>query len=112
MATLEQVEEVLLQLLRRLGTVDESARAMLPSQRLIEARCPDLDLVRHAQWRGGVIELLTDEPGRRPDIRLSVLSDDLLRIAAGDLPVSRAIASNRLRVDASMPDLLRLRAAL
>lgn len=112
MATLEQVEEVLLELLGKLGRVDDTTRAMLPSRRLIEARCPDLDLVRYAEWRRGDLELLADDPQRRPDIRLSVHSDDLLRIASGELPFSRAVASNRLRIDASMPDLLRLRAAL
>lgn len=112
MATLDQVEDILIGLLRKLGTVDESARALLPSRRTIEARCPDLDLVRYAEWRRGELELLEDEPTRRPDIRLSIHSDDLLRIAAGELSFSRAVASNRLRIDASMPDLLRLRAVL
>jgi hypothetical protein len=112
MATLDQVDDILVGLLRKLGTVDDSTRALLPSRRTIEARCPDLDLVRYAEWRRGELELLEDEPTRRPDIRLSVHSDDLLRIAAGELPFSRAVASNRLRIDASMPDLLRLRAVL
>ncbi len=112
MATLDQVEDILIGLLRKLGTVDESTRALLPSRRTIEARCPDLDLVRYAEWRRGELELLEDEPTRRPDIRLSVHSDDLLRIASGELAFSRAITSNRLRIDASMPDLLRLRAVL
>lgn len=112
MATFDQVEAILIELLRKLGTVDDSTRAMLPSRRTIEARCPDLDLVRYAEWRHGDLELLDDDPIRRPDIRISVHSDDLLRIASGELPFSRAVASNRLRIDASMPDLLRLRAVL
>lgn len=112
MATLDQVDDILIGLLRKLGTVDESTRALLPSRRTIEARCPDLDLVRYAEWRRGDLELLEEEPPRRPDIRLSVHSDDLLLIASGELAFARAVASNRLRIDASMPDLLRLRAAL
>jgi hypothetical protein len=112
MATLDQVETILIDLLRRLGQVDDTTRAMLPSRRTIEARCPDLDLVRYAEWRRGDLELLDDPPTRRPDIRISVHSDDLLRIAAGELTFSRAVASNRLRLDASMSDLLRLRAVL
>lgn len=112
MASVDQVEDVLVQLLSRLGEVDDATRAILPSLRTIEASCPDLGLVRHALWRRGDLELLDDVPPRRPDIRISVHSDDLLAIAAGDLPFSRALASNRLRLDASMADLIRLRAVL
>lgn len=112
MATFDQVETILIDLLRRLGQVDDSTRAMLPSRRIIEARCPDLDLVRYAEWRRGDLDLLDEAPIRRPDIRISVHSDDLLRIASGELPFSRAVASNRLRLDASMADLIRLRAVL
>lgn len=112
MATMDQVEEVLVQLLQRLGDVDDTTRAMLPSHRTIEARCPDLDLVRHAIWRRGNLELLDDPPLRRPDIRISVHSDDLMLIASGELPFSRALSSNRFRLDASMADLIRLRAVL
>ena len=112
MATTEQVEEVLVELLQKLAVVDDTTRAMLPSHRTIEARCPDLDLVRYAEWRRGDLELLDDTPTRRPDIRISVRSDDLLEIASGELTLSRALTSNRLRLDASMADLIRLRAAI
>ena len=112
MATMDQVEEVLVQLLQRLGDVDDTTRAMLPSHRTIEARCPDLDLVRHATWRRGTLELLDDPSFRRPDIRISIHSDDLLQIASGELTFSRALSSNRVRLDASMADLIRLRAVL
>ena len=112
MASIDQVEEVLIQLLSRLGDVDDTTRAMLPSRRTIEASCPVLDLVRHAEWRRGDLHLLDDMPPRRPDIRISVHSDDLMAIANGELPFSRALASNRLRLDASMADLIRLRAVL
>lgn len=111
MASVDEVEEVLAQLLARLDTVDESTRALLPAHRTIEARCPDLDLVRFAEWRAGRITII-DDPPRRADIRISVRSDDLLRIASGELPFGRAYAANRVRLDASMTDLLRLRAVL
>jgi hypothetical protein len=111
-ATTEEVEEALLELLGRLDGVDDSSLALMPSHRLIEARCPDLDLVRYAEWQRGRLEVLEERPDRRPDIRVSVRSDDLLAMTNGDLPFSRAFASNRIRLDASMTDLLRLRAVL
>ncbi len=112
MASIDEVEQVLAELLTRLETIDESSRALLPSARVIEARCPDLDLVRFARWQRGTITLLDDVPPRRPDIRISVRSDDLLAIASGELPFARAFAANKIRLDASMTDLLRLRAVL
>ena len=111
MASVDEVEGILDDLLSRLGAVDSSTRALLPAQRTIEARCPDLDLVRYASWKNGTITML-DELPRRPDIRISVRSDDLLAMAEGDLTFGRAYASNLVRLDASMTDLLRLRSVL
>lgn len=112
MATVEEVELILDDLLVRLGELDANARALMPSRRTVEARCPDLDLVRHAVWRDGRLELLDQPPSRRADIRIAVDSDDLLALHHGELTFSRAYASNRVRLDASMTDLLRLRAIL
>jgi hypothetical protein len=111
-ATVEEVEEVLGDLLSKLGDVDPNTRAIMPTRRTIEARCPDLDYVRHAEWRDGKLLLLDEPLDRRPDIRISVRSDDLLAIAHGELPFGRAYAANKVRLDASMTDLLRLRAVL
>jgi predicted lipid carrier protein YhbT len=111
-ATEAQVEAVLDELLDRFREVDPGVRAMLPNRRTIEARCPDLDLVRWAEWRGGDLTVLEEPPAQRPDIRISIDSDDLLAIADGRLTFSRAYGANRLRLEASMTDLLRLRAVL
>lgn len=112
MATEQEVEQVLSDLVARLETADPTTRAMLPARRTIQARCPDLDLVVHAEWQGGRIQIVDRPPNAHADIRISVRSDDLVAMANGDLPFGRAYASNRIRVDASMTDLLRLRAVL
>jgi hypothetical protein len=111
-ATMEEVDAILADLLERLGDLDPGQRSLMPSRRTIEARCPDLDLVRHAVWREGVLEVLDEPLPRRADIRISVGSDDLLALHRGELTFSRAYAANRVRLDASMTDLLRLRAIL
>ncbi len=112
MATEAEVEAVLTELLTRFEQVDQGTRSMLPSRRVIEARFPDLQLVRHAEWRSGELVVLSEPPARRPDIRVVVDSDDLVAMAEGRLSFSRAYAANRIRLDASMTDLLRLRAIL
>lgn len=112
MATVEEVDAAIGDLLGRLGQVDDSTRALLPAKRLIEARCPDLDYVRHAEWRSGTLVMLDEAPEGRADIRISVRSDDLLRIVSGELPFGRAYSANKVRLDATMTDLLRLRTVL
>lgn len=112
MATVAEVEAVLAELLSRFADVDSGTRAMLPSHRVIEARFPDLGIVRHAEWHEGRLHVLDAAPQRRPDIRVTVDSDDLVAMAEGRLSFSRAYAANRIRLDASMTDLLRLRAVL
>ncbi len=112
MATVEEVDRVLGDLLSQLGDLDPNTRSLMPSRRTVEARCPDLDLVRHAVWRDGQLELLDGPPGRRADIRISIGSDDLMALHRGEMTFSRAYSTNRVRLDASMTDLLRLRAIL
>lgn len=113
MATVQEVESTLHDLIRRLERVEPSYRAMMPSRRTIQASCPDLDLTYHAFWRHGELTALEPGPAEgRPDIRISIDSEDLLAIAEGELDFGRAFATDRVRVQASMTDLLRLRAVL
>ncbi len=92
--------------------MDANYRAMLPARRTIEARCTDLGLMYHALWRSGQLGDLITGQAARPDIRIHVASTDLCDLADGSLPFREAYASQRLRIDASMTDLLRLRAIL
>ena len=113
MATVEEVESTLADLIRLLEKLDPGSRAMLPSRRLIEARCADLGLVYHAAWRNGQLgEMHEGPPSKRADIRIEIDSDDLLAVASGERTFKSAFQSQRIRIDASMTDLLRLRAAL
>lgn len=113
MASVEEVEGIILDLLRRLHVVDPTYRAMLPGHRTIEATCPDLGLTYHTEWRNGELgHIMPGESIRRPDIRIAVGSDDLLAMARGELEFAKAYATNRVKVDASMADLLRLRAVM
>ena len=112
MATIEQVEATIGHLIGRLGRVDPSYRAMLPARRTIEAYCTDLGLIYHAYWRSGKLSELHEGAADRPDIRIEVASEDLMLLAIGDLDFREAYATQRVRIDASMTDLLRLRAVL
>lgn len=112
LTTIEQVEGTLGALLGRLGALDPSYRAMLPARRAIEASCTDLDVMYHAVWQDGQLGPLFEGPADRPDIRILVTSGDLDALADGTMTFRQAYASRRIRIEASMTDLLRLRAVL
>lgn len=108
-----EVQQVVEALVGRLDHVPASQRALLPGRRTIEARCPDLDLSWHAVWDGSRLGPLEEGPGaRRADVVIEVSSADLLALHRGELTPARAWSQQRVRVRASMRDMLRLRAAL
>lgn len=113
MATVDEVEATISVLVSQMAGLDSDQRSLLPSRRLIEATCPDLDTSWHALWHGRDLGKVVRGPAeRRPDIRVRVASDDLLALADGSLPFRRAWQAGRVRLDASVTDMLRLRTAL
>ncbi len=52
------------------------------------------------------------DPDRRADVRVTVTSDDLVALTQGRLNFGTALVSGRLKVDASVLNLLRLRSLL
>ena len=85
---------------------------MLPARRTIEANCTDLAVMYHAHWRQGQLSDLVPGPAERADIRIHVVSHDLVGLVDGTVRFRDAFAAQRLRVEASVTDLLRLRAVL
>lgn len=112
MATPDEVEETLVRLVSRFQRLDSSYRSLLPNHRIVEAEFPDLDLVYHAEWQDGQLSDVRPGAPPRSHIRVECSSDDLLRMARGELSFRRAYATNRVRVEASMTDLLRIRGVL
>lgn len=112
MVTPEEVEAAVRRLVGLLASVDPEVRARLSADRTVSCRLPDLDLV----WSGrlcneGLMDV-TDGDAARAQVRVSVDSDDLVALVDGRLAVPLAMATGRLRVQASPLDLLRLRALL
>lgn len=112
MATADEVEATLTRLMERIERLDDPYRSILPSRRTVEAVFHDIDRIYHATWRRGEISQLREGPADRADIRVSLTSDDLIAMADGQLRFRKAYASNRVRIEASMTDLLRLRSAM
>lgn len=113
MASADQVESTMRDLVKRFEAIDDSQRALLPANRVIEAHCPDLGMTWHARLQSGRIGEFSEGPAPgRWQIRITIDSDDLLALYERRIDIREAYLSDRLQVRASMTDLLRLRAAL
>jgi len=111
MATVEQCREALEQIATRLAA-DPDAAARVDLNRTIACHIRDLGVSFHGRLRNGTIEGLTDGDDPSAQIRLTVSSDDLLAIVAGELNFASAWASGRVSLKAGFRDLLKLRKLL
>lgn len=109
-ATIEECERVLQDLADRLAAVDEGARRKHLPDRSLELKLLDLDTSFRGRIHDGeVLDIVEQRDGPKPNIRMVTTSDDLVALANGDLKFAAAWASGRVRLDASIRDLLRLR---
>jgi len=112
MATTEQCRAALESLATRLQDVDEGDRRAHAFDRTVSARVPDLDVTFSGQLSDGTITGITTEPAPRAQIRLTATSDDLVALTDGELSFGQAWLAGRVKVEAGVRDLLRLRAML
>ncbi|MBB3084751.1 alkyl sulfatase C-terminal domain-containing protein [Geodermatophilus sabuli] len=81
--------------------------------RSLSCRIPDLgQIVRGRLARGTVHELRAepeDQSLEKADIRLTMTSDDLVALTDGQLSFGPAWATGRIKLEAGLRDLLRLR---
>ncbi|SOD73789.1 SCP-2 sterol transfer family protein [Jatrophihabitans sp. GAS493] len=114
MASIEECEAAFAELAQLLGGMDESHRKKVVLDRTVSARIKDLDVTFAGALRdGGLHDVHQVTLGPRQhdsaQIKLALNSDDLLKLTAGDLNFAAAWATGRLKVDASVFDLLKLR---
>lgn len=113
MATIERCETALVQLMASLDGVDHANRSRDVPDRTVELVLLDHDVAFNAQWRDGELCDLQRGPYRgKPNVRLTMTSDDLIAMTGGKLGFPHAWATGRVRLDASVRDLLRLRKLL
>ncbi|MFN2519180.1 MAG: alkyl sulfatase C-terminal domain-containing protein [Jatrophihabitantaceae bacterium] len=109
MASVEECERAFHGLAAKLATADPSARQKASLDRSLSCTLRDLNVTFAGQLRDG--ELLDIRQVAKADaqVRMSMTSDDLLKLVAGELPMSTAWATGRVKIDASVFDLLKLR---
>lgn len=112
MASLEQCEEALRALAKRLAAVDAETRSKYVVERTVSCRIRDLDVVFVGRIDDGGLTDIRQADDASAQVRLATSSDDLLALADGRLGVPSAWATGRLKIEASVLDLLKLRALL
>ena len=112
MASTKECARALRGLSRRLADVDGELRRKHAVDRTISCRITDLDTDFSARVTDGELVDIEQQPLPDAQIKLTVSSDDLVALTAGELSVTSAWASGRLRIEASLLDMLRLRSLL
>jgi hypothetical protein len=111
-ATVEQCEAAMHELAGKLRSPDaERARGKM-IDRSISCHLKDLGITFGGQLRGG--DIVGIRQVEKPDgqIKLTTTSDDLLALVDGELNFAKAWTAGRLKIDASVFDLLKLRSLL
>ncbi len=114
MATVEECRAALEALADRISELDEEARATHLADRSMSVTVTDLGITFATQLGRNGAGAVTEAPpgGERANVRFRTQSDELIAIAADPHRFARAWLTGRVRVDASLGDLLRLRRLL
>jgi putative sterol carrier protein len=109
MATMQQCEAALRDLAKRLDEVEESLKKRHAPDRTVSCCISDLKASFSGRLTSGAIRDLVDRPNDAAQVRLTVSSDDLVAVTSGELPFATAWADGRVKIEASMLDMLKLR---
>jgi hypothetical protein len=111
-ATIAECEDAFAVLAKRLSSVDPETRKRKVLDRSLCCTMSDLDVVFGAQLRDGGLHDVHRVEKASGQIKLSLSSDDLIALTDGSLAFAKAWTSGRLRIEANVFDLLKLRSLL
>lgn len=114
MASIPQCRAAIDRIGARLQEIDEEKRRQHIVERSVTLRLSDLNAgFDFRLTKGGLIDI-RDSAHRsgRAQVRISLRSDDLIDLADDRLGFTSAVLSGRVKVKASIPDMLRLRKLL
>jgi predicted lipid carrier protein YhbT len=106
-----ECEAAVRSLVTGLADLDPELRRKYVVDRTISCRVTDLDVTWYAHLTDDGLVGVSRE-GTRAQVRLTLSSDDLVSLVEGKLAIPTAVATGRIRVQASPFDLLRLSAFL
>ncbi|MER5223693.1 SCP2 sterol-binding domain-containing protein [Streptomyces flaveus] len=115
MATIEECRSALDKLSDNMAGAESDVRSAAALDRSLSCRITDLDITFVGRLKDGRIEVLDTVQGPPPEkaqIRLAMSGDDLVALVNGELHFAKAWGSGRVRLEAGLRDLLRLRKLL
>ncbi|MGP3927054.1 SCP2 sterol-binding domain-containing protein [Streptomyces sp. 8N616] len=115
MKTIEECRLALDRLSENLAKADGDLRSAAALDRSLSCRITDLDITfvgRLAQSRIKDVTTVPGPPPERAQIRLTMASDDLVAMVEGQLNFAKAWGTGRVKLEAGLLDLLRLRSLL
>ncbi|MFD3549994.1 SCP2 sterol-binding domain-containing protein [Streptomyces sp. NPDC058655] len=115
MATIEECRAALDQLSGNLARAGGGVRGAAALDRSLSCHVTDLDRTFTGRLDGGRIRVDAVSPGppaAKAEIRLAMTGDDLVALVAGELGFAKAWASGRIKLEAGIRDLLRLKSML
>ncbi|MFD8215338.1 SCP2 sterol-binding domain-containing protein [Streptomyces sp. NPDC059340] len=115
MATIEECRSALDKLSDNMAGADGKVREAAALDRSLSCHITDLDLTFAGRLKDGRIEVLDTlqgPPREKAQIRLAMAGDDLVAMVDGELNFAKAWGSGRVRLEAALLDLFRLRKLL
>ncbi|MGW3648380.1 alkyl sulfatase C-terminal domain-containing protein [Streptomyces sp. NPDC000878] len=115
MATIEECRSALDKLSDNMAGATGDAREAAALDRSLSCRITDLDVTFAGRLQGGRIEVqdtFQGPPREKAEIRLTMSGDDLVALVAGELNFAKAWGSGRVKLEAGLRDLFRLRKLL
>jgi hypothetical protein len=115
MASIEECRSALDRLSKNLASAEGDVRDAAALDRSLSCWITDLDVTFTGRLANGRIENVTVVPGEpqaRAQIRLAMAGDDLVALVHGHLHFAKAWATGRVKLEAGLRDLLRLRTLL
>jgi putative sterol carrier protein len=109
MATIEECEKAFQDFATMLASLDADRREKTVLDRSVSCTIRDHGVIFAGQLREGGLHDIRRVDRADAQVRLTLRSDDLIRLSTGKLNFAAAWATGKVRVDANVFDLLRLR---
>jgi hypothetical protein len=113
MRSVDECREALEKLAGRLADLSPADREEYFGNRTMSVTVSDLDVTFVSRLGSGDDPIREAEPGEPPaDMRVTAPSDEVVSLAGSPMNVARAWVAGRVKIEASMKDLMRLRRLL
>jgi hypothetical protein len=113
MHTAEDCREALQKLVGRLADLSPSDRENYFGNRSVSLTIPDVGVTYVTRLGTGDDAVREPAPGEPPaDIRLTANSDEVISLSESPMNIARSWVAGRVKIEASMKDLFRLRKLL